>query len=209
PALPNDPTTLRPTLLTRGASYALLTNGSIDSVPAAAGVSNVRREVHTAQDGGLPDPVGDGHVGAVALPAASTLTVGSRGDFGGVSADASSRAAELDFDNLAGPIQGLGHLDLLQASGTVSDVRVAGGIDTLEGYALHNITFETDPGAPATVANVLVGPGGSQGLAFGNQTARTIQLDAQDQITGITEVDGTVYALTYQADGTPGTLQKG
>src|SRR5262249_48140366 len=60
----------------------------------------------------------------------------------------------------------------------------------------------------ATVANVLVGPGGSQGLALGNQPARTIQLDAQGEVTGINDLDGTAYALTYQPDGTPATIQK-
>jgi hypothetical protein len=203
----DEPGNLVVTPLTSGASYVLRTNGSIDLL-SGAGLTHLTLEVHTDEDGGLPDPVGDGHIGPVVLPPGSTLTVGSRGDFGGVSGDATTRAAELDFGNLTGPIT-VGHVGQLQASGTVRNVRVADGIDALEGYALSNVTFETDAHGPATATNVVVGPGGRQGLAFGNQPARVIQLDGQDEVTGITDPDGTTYRLTYAADGTPATLQKG
>lgn len=203
----DEPATVNVTLLTSGASYDLSTNGSIDSVDGS-GVSGVTLEVHTDDSDGLPDPVGDGHIGPITVGANSTVTVGSRGDFGGLSGTGAGVVAQsLEFDNLDGPISGVQHIDLLQADGNVSGVTVADGIDNLEADSLANITFETDPAGPATPANVVVGPGGFQGnLNFGNQAATQIQLDFNDDVTSITDPGGNLTTLTYNADGSPATL---
>jgi PKD repeat protein len=203
----DEPAGVNVTLLTPGASYDLSTNGSIDAIDGS-GVSGVTLEVHTDDSEGMPDPVGDGHVGPITLGANSTVTVGSRGDFGGLTGTGTGVVApSLVFDNLTGPIGGVQHINLLQANGDVSGVSVTDGIDYLEGYSLTNISTETDPSGPVTAAGVVVGPGGpGVGLTFGNQPATLVQLDASDNITSITDPQGNVATIGYGPDGAPATL---
>lgn len=212
-AFMDEPGDVQVTLLPGGTTYVLATNGSIDGIAAASGVSGVRLEVHTDQDHDLPDPVGDGHIGAVTLPADSTLTVGSRGDFGGIIGGPGSTADELDFDNLTGPITGVRHIGTIQASGDVGiqgTVTVTDGIDALEGKKLGDITFQSDPMGPSDATNVVIGPGGQQGtLAFGHLQPLIVTLNHRDQVTGITEADGTSYRLTYRGGGQPATITQG
>jgi YD repeat-containing protein len=203
----DEPQTVNVTLLTSGASYDLSTNGSIDAIDGSS-VTGATLEVHTDDAENLPDPVGDGHIGPIVLGANSTVTVGSRGDFGGlVGTGLAVTATSLEFDNLTGPITGVLHIGTLQANGTVGNVSVADGIDDLEAYALGNVAFETDPLGPATASEVIVGPGGVVGaLAYGHQAATLMRLDANGEVTSITDPQGNTTTLTYTADGAPATL---
>src|SRR5262249_17442551 len=100
----DEPESVSVTLLSSGATYNLSTNGSIDAIDGS-GVTGVALEVHTDDAEGLPDAVGDGHVGAITLGANSTVAVSSRGDFGGlVGTGGGVVATSLEFGNLTGPI---------------------------------------------------------------------------------------------------------
>ena len=195
------------TLQTSGASYDLCTNGSIDSINGA-GVSGVTLQVHTDEDESMPDPVGDGHVGPIQLGPSSSLTSHlPRAAFGGLTGPGDTQVVSLDVGNLTGPISGVYHIGTLQSSGNASNVTVSDGIDDLEAYALGSITFETDPNGPATASQVVVGPGGQMGsLVFGNQLVTVTQMDANDNVTSITDPSGHITTISYDSNNDPLTL---
>src|SRR5207245_365551 len=106
-------------LLTAAAAYVLFSNGDIATVDAEAGVKDVSLAVHTDTTEGLPDFVGTGSVGTIALPEGSTLAVTARGNLGNVQALGTepSRATTLSFEDLTGSITGLEHIDRVMARG--------------------------------------------------------------------------------------------
>ncbi len=194
------------TLLDPGTTYDLLTNASIDGIDGTA-APGAQLEVHTDQTEGMPDTVGDGHVGPITLAADSTLTVHSRGDFGGATAGAGSTADELTFANLTGPISGFSHVNQIDASGDVSGVSVSDGIDSISAASVDDVSSETDSAGPASPLTIKVDAGGVGGsLAFGNQPTTIYQLNDQAQVTSVTDPDGNATTFTYDTNGNPATM---
>ena len=198
------------TLLSSGASYILYTNGNFGTVDAAAGVASVQLIVHTDVldsvflQGMSPVPGslmpmgavafdGNGDVGQINLPAgnastgASTLSVGARGDLGGIAGPSGSssklwaQASSLVFSNLNGSITGLDSIMGLQAHGSLGrtaadQVWANAGIQMLNAFAIP-ATVTTDRNCDlsdlATLLNV--GQGGIAGsVNVGNLVSATV-----------------------------------
>jgi PKD repeat protein len=148
------------TLLTAGADYQLITNGSIEQVSAASGVQGFSLSVDTTDFPGGSAAVGDGHIGTITLPAESTVSVHARGDLGSIvgpntGGHTGVQALDLVFANLDGSITGLDHIDRLLASGWLGRdasqlVAVNEGVDVLSAS-----------GIGATVWTDLAGAGGA------------------------------------------------
>jgi RHS repeat-associated protein len=189
-----------------GGSYDLSTNFQFDSIDAS-GTTGATIEVHTDSDEGMPDFVGSGNVGPITLGANATLTVDSRGDFGGATAAAGSQALRLSFADQTGPITGFHHIGQIDASGAVSGVSVSDGVDKISAGSLGNVSTETDPSGPDIPIEVRVVAGGITGPTdYGNQPATIYELDSLDEVIAITEPDGNTITFTYDANGFPASM---
>jgi PKD repeat protein len=169
------------TLLTSGADYHVLTNGSLESVDFDSGVQGVSLEVLTDVVGeySLPPVVGDGHIGMIHLPPGNPsnpnhLYVDARGYIGGIEGPGGSGlhgivADLITGDSLTGPITGLDHITTLSFDSRISaDVTVNCGIDTMQAQGIAGnvisdlLRSSTDASGPGS--NVTIGHGGDSGL---------------------------------------------
>jgi uncharacterized repeat protein (TIGR01451 family) len=190
------------TLLTSNASYQLATNGSIDSISAAAGVTDVSLTVNTQlSPGQYAMAVGDGHVGTVSLPGGgSVVSVYSRGDLTNLtgptgSSHSGASATDLVFQNLDGSISGLDSIANLNVAGwlgtsAAQQVLVNGGISNLSAYGIGATVIPDERfDAGDAVLQLTVGYGGVPGVIDANNVGN-VQIAGNVNVINIGNLEG-------------------
>ncbi len=142
--------------------------------------------------------------GVIHLSSSSPLTLGARGDFAGVIGDRTGRATTLSFNNQTSPISGLQSIGSIAAQDSVSNVTVSDGIGSIAAASVSNVTTETDPNAPNTPLSITLSTDTPPtGLVLGNQTPSVYQVNAANALTSITDADGNVTTVQYDASNNP------
>jgi hypothetical protein len=171
-------------LLTTNADYTLQTNGSIDTINAATGVTAVNLMVDTGvNDTSYAMWVGDGHVGNVNVPTGSNVNIYARGDLWNLNGPSSNgtmtgvTATDLVFANLDGSIAGVDAIQFLTTSGWLGtsasqQVEVAAGISNLSAYGVGaTVIADARQNAGDAAMAVTVGDGGVPGEIDGGNVS--------------------------------------
>jgi len=208
-------TGLSATLLTSGASYGLHSNIGFDSV-SADGLADISLFVSTIGGGGLPEPLGNGDVGIISIPAGSSLSTAIRGDLGAIAAGAGSTAGELLFGSLSGSITGFDYITSINTVGTLGDdpgdvVQSVNGIELIQAYGIGaTISVATNANAERFGTNVNVGPGDiTVPIDFGNQPYYISHFNADGRPVLITDAGGNTVSITYDEYGYPSLISNG
>jgi hypothetical protein len=189
-------------LLTTNADYTLQTNGSIDTINAATGVTAVNLMVDTGvNDTSYAMWVGDGHVGNVNVPTGSNVNIYARGDLWNLNGPSSNgtmtgvTATDLVFANLDGSIAGVDAIQFLTVSGWLGTsmsqvVDVASGIGNLTAYGV-GATVQADlrQDAGDMAMTVTVGDGGVPGVIDGGNVGN-VQIAGNVNVINIQNLEG-------------------